>query len=76
MSVGELQRVFGRNLRAHRMELNLSQENLAEVVGLHRTYVGSLERGERNPTLRTVEAIAHRLHVEPLELLVPSLETE
>ena len=66
---GELQRVLGRNLRRHRQELGLSQERFAELIGFHRTYVGGLERGERNLTLRAVERIAERLELDSLALL-------
>ncbi len=66
---GELQRVVGRNLRAHRIERGLSQEAFAEVLGVHRTYMGGVERGERNLTLRSVERLAAHLGVDPLVLL-------
>lgn len=66
---GNLQRVMGRNLRRYRLERGLSQETFAEVVGVHRTYMGGLERGERNLTLRSIERIAAVLEVEPLTLL-------
>ena len=66
---GDLQRRVGRNLRAYRLERGLSQEAFADVVGVHRTYMGGLERGERNLTLRSLERIAERLKVGPLELL-------
>jgi transcriptional regulator with XRE-family HTH domain len=66
---GELQRRVGRNLRAYREARGLSQEAFAEVVGVHRTYMGGLERGERNLTLRSAERIAERLDIDPLELL-------
>ncbi len=68
---GELQRVVGRNLRAHRLALGLSQEAFADVLGIHRTYMGGMERGERNLTLQTLERIAERLDVQALELLTP-----
>ena len=71
MSEGELQRRVGQNLRSHRMERNLSQEAFAAVVGVHRTYMGGLERGERNLTLKSVERIAERLGLDPLVLLEP-----
>ena len=61
--------MLGRNLRRHRTQLGLSQEEFAEVIGFHRTYVGGLERGERNLTLRAVERIAERLDLDPLGLL-------
>jgi transcriptional regulator with XRE-family HTH domain len=66
---GDLQRALGRNLRAHRTELGLSQEEFAAVVAVHRTYMGAIERGERNLTLRSVERIAARLGVSPFDLL-------
>jgi len=47
----------------------MSQEALAEVLGVHRTYMGGLERGERNPSLKSVERIAAHLDVDPLSLL-------
>lgn len=66
---GELQRTVGRNLRAYRTERGLSQEAFADVLGVHRTYMGAVERGERNLTLRSVERLAERLEVEPSWLL-------
>lgn len=66
---GDLQRVVGRNLRATRKRMGLSQERLAERLDWHRTYVGGVERGERNLTLRTVERLCEQLGLHPLELL-------
>lgn len=66
---GDLQRTVGRNLRRLRAEQGLSQEAFADVLEVHRTYMGGLERGERNITLRSLERIAERAGVEPLELL-------
>lgn len=66
---GDLQRTLGRNLRAYRKSKGLSQEAFADVLAVHRTYMGGVERGERNLTLRSVERIAERLGVEPLALL-------
>jgi len=66
---GDLQRTFGINLRRYRNRNKMSQEALAELLEVHRTYVGGLERGERNPSLRTVEWIANRLGVDPYLLL-------
>ncbi len=66
---GDLQRAVGRNLRAYRHERGLSQEAFAEAVGVHRTYMGGLERGERNITLRSLERLAGVLGIDPLELL-------
>jgi transcriptional regulator with XRE-family HTH domain len=67
---GDLQRIVGANLRRYREERGLSQEAFAEILGWHRTYVGGLERGERNLSLKAVERIAHRLQLDPIELLV------
>ena len=64
-----LQVVVGRKLRDHRTRLGLSQERLADDLGFHRTYLGSVERGERNLTLASVEQLAARLGVDPLDLL-------
>lgn len=66
---GDLQRNVGRNLKAHREAKGLSQEAFADVLGVHRTYMGGVERGERNLTLKSVEKIAAKLDLEPLELL-------
>jgi transcriptional regulator with XRE-family HTH domain len=69
MALGDLQRTVGANLRAYRERQGLSQEAFAEVLGWHRTYIGGLERGERNLSLQAVEKIAERLNVEPFSLL-------
>lgn len=66
---GDLQAAFGRNLAAYRKERGLSQEAFADVLGVHRTYMGGVERGERNLTLRSVERIADRLGLPALDLL-------
>ena len=61
--------VFGRSVRAHREALGYSQEAFADEIGVHRTYLGGVERGERNLTLRSVERIAEWLELDPLQLL-------
>lgn len=66
---GELQRAVGDNLRAYRRARGLSQEAFADVLGFHRTYLGDLERGERNLSLQSVERIAGMMKLEPLVLL-------
>ncbi|HEY5320845.1 MAG TPA: helix-turn-helix transcriptional regulator [Galbitalea sp.] len=71
---GDLQRAVGRNLRAYREARGLSQEAFADVLGVHRTYMGAIERGERNLTLRSVERIVARLDLDPLALLSPGLQ--
>lgn len=66
---GQLQRVLGHSLRACRESRNLSQEAFAAELGYHRTYIGELERGNRNLSLRAVERLADQLDVDPLWLL-------
>ncbi|OZD55561.1 transcriptional regulator [Rhodococcus sp. 06-1477-1B] len=68
---GDLQRTLGRNLRTHRQELGLSQEQFAEKLGYHRTYVGGIEQGLRNLSLRSVERLAEVLGVTATDLLQP-----
>lgn len=55
---------FGETVRKKRMELNLSQEKLAERAGLHRTYIGMIERAEKNITLTNIAKVATALNVE------------
>ncbi|MDG4668653.1 helix-turn-helix transcriptional regulator [Mycobacterium sp. 236(2023)] len=66
---GELQRIVGRNLRQIRLDRGYSQEAFADYMGVHRTYMGAVERGERNLTLQTLERIADFLEIDPRELL-------
>jgi transcriptional regulator with XRE-family HTH domain len=66
---GDLQRRLGRKLRSLRISKSLSQEEFADTLEIHRTYMGGLERGERNVTLRTVERIAGSLGIDPADLL-------
>ena len=69
MTEGDLQKKVGRNIRSYRQRRGLSQEAFAEVLGVHRTYMGGLERGERNLTLRSLERIAEQMGVETEELM-------
>jgi transcriptional regulator with XRE-family HTH domain len=61
--------IFARNLRTLRIAKGLSQEALAELAELHRTYVSSVECCERNITLDSVERLAKALGANPLDLL-------
>lgn len=61
--------VFAHNLQELRKERGLSQEKLAEKAGLHRTYIGMIERSEKNITLLNMEKIAIALNVEIIDLL-------
>lgn len=68
--LGGLHQVIADNVRRYRKaQKGLSQEKLAEQCGYHRTYVGMIERGERNITIATLEALAGALGVEPRHLL-------
>jgi transcriptional regulator with XRE-family HTH domain len=60
---------FGKNLRRIRLEVGLSQEDLAGEAGLHRTYVSSVERGERNITLVNIYRLAKALSVNARDLI-------
>lgn len=59
---------FGRAIRALRVTAGLTQEELADRAGLDRSYIGGVERGERNPTLSVIEKIAEGLGVTEAEL--------
>lgn len=67
----ERRRALGRLVRNLRSQRGLSQEALAEVAQLHRTYVGAVERGERNPSLDVLYALADGLGVHVRELFPP-----
>ena len=60
---------FGQKVRAEREKLGLSQEALASRAGVHRTYVGMIERAEKNITLENIEKIAKALSLRPKDLL-------
>ena len=66
---GGLQGVIAANVRRLRHGLGISQEELSHVCGYHRTYVGMIERGERNISIATLEALAGALGVAPQHLL-------
>ncbi len=68
VSQTDLQR-FGARVRAERERLGVSQEDLADRAGMHRTYLGGVERGERNVGLLNVLRIARALGVAPAALL-------
>lgn len=59
---------LGDRIRKLRLEKRLSQENLAFESSMHRTYLSSIERGERNPSLKNIEAIANALGVKLSDL--------
>lgn len=61
---------LGLALRARRVAAGFSQEGLSFEAGLHRTYIGAVERGEKNLTLRNVIRIAKALHVKASDILI------
>jgi len=65
----DLRSIFARRLRSIRLAKGLSQEALAELADLHRTYISSVERCERNITVDTIDRLANALDVKPLDLL-------
>ncbi|MGA7578913.1 MAG: helix-turn-helix domain-containing protein [Desulfobaccales bacterium] len=62
-------KIIGKNIKYYRQKALLSQERLAELCGLHRTYVGAVERGERNISALNIEKISIALKIEPYRLL-------
>lgn len=60
---------FGHKVRQRRLSLGISQEALAELAGVHRTYVGMIERGEKNITLRNIEKFAKALDMPINDLM-------
>lgn len=60
---------FGKKIRNLRMAEGYSQESFADHAKVHRTYMGGIERGERNPTLTTIHRLADALDIDPSELL-------
>ena len=60
---------LGAAVRRRREDIGLSQDELGHLCGLHRTYIGSVERGERNLTLASILQIALALQIAPEELL-------
>ncbi|SWW71224.1 anaerobic benzoate catabolism transcriptional regulator [Klebsiella pneumoniae] len=64
-----IKEILAENVREYRNINNLSQEQLAEISGLHRTYIGSVERKERNVTLSTLISLSKALNVSVPDLL-------
>lgn len=69
MSEHQVLKAVGLAIRARRAELNVSQEELAAEAGVHRTYIGGVERGERNLGLINLVKIAYALRTSPAEIL-------
>ena len=71
ISSGAIKRQFGTRLRAHRLAVGLSQEALGLICGLDRSYVGGIERGERNVSLVNIHRLAAGLQIHPQDLFGP-----
>lgn len=65
---------FATNVKKYRLQQNLSQEKLAELSGLHRTYISSIEREQRNISIDNISKIATALKIDPYLLLKTSIE--
>ena len=63
-----VKKVFGKNVRYYRESKNLSQEHLAELCGLHRTYISHVECGRRNVSLENITKIANALQIKIVDL--------
>jgi transcriptional regulator with XRE-family HTH domain len=67
---GKLRQVLAKNVRLFRHELGITQEELAHKAKVHRTYLGMIERAERNLSIDNIEKIAKALEVKPHQLLM------
>lgn len=70
----QLHIVVAENIRRYRQSVGLSQEALADICGLHRTYIGAIERGERNITVNTLARVASALGCSAIALLSSSAQ--
>jgi len=70
-----LRKLFGHNIRRLRSERGLTQADLALKAGLNRSYLGNVERGQRNISLDNIAKVAHALAVSPEVLLKSEVET-
>ncbi len=66
--MNQLAKVIGQRIRNYRTQQNLSQEELAELSGCHTTYIGQIERGEKNATMESIDKITTALHVSISQL--------
>ena len=71
----DLAKIVGQRIRNYRTQLGLSQEKLAELAGCHPTYIGQLERGEKNDTLESIDKVSSSLKI-PLSKLFENLGGE
>lgn len=71
----DIVRVLGANMKKYRMQLGLSQEAFADKCGLHRTYISSIERFQRNVSIENIQRIADALEIETYLLFIENKET-
>lgn len=64
-----IRKSFGENVKKRRLQLGLTQEELSELAGVHPTYLGSVERGERNVCLENINALAKALGCKPSDIV-------
>jgi transcriptional regulator with XRE-family HTH domain len=69
MKSKDIRKILGNNIKLLRGKLKISQEELAFMTGLHRTYIGGVERGERNPSILIIDKIAKALDVSISDLV-------
>ena len=67
-------KTIGSNVKAYRTKLGLSQEELAELAGVHRTYMGAVERAEKNVSALSLAKIAKALKIKPEKLLMEKFD--
>jgi transcriptional regulator with XRE-family HTH domain len=67
-------KTIGANIKAHRTKQGLSQEELAELAGVHRTYMGAVERAEKNISALSLAKIAKALKIKPEKLLMEKID--
>lgn len=70
--MADIAKVIGERIKIYRNRAGYSQEELAEKAGLHNTYIGQLERGEKNATLESIEKVSRALQI-PLEILMEKI---
>ena len=66
----DIVKILGTNLRKYRLEKGISQEKLADLCGLHRTYISDIECFQRNVSIEDVQRIAEALEIEAYKLLM------
>ena len=71
-----LTHVYAINLKKFRTEQSMSQEHLAELAGLHRTYISAVEREQRNISIENIQRIADALKVEPYRFFMSEAENK